>query len=272
MSALDGIRAAAGVEVRKALAQWQYRIVLLVSAVAPFAFVGAIGAQGTVPSDTLFGRFVFESGLAVPLVVLGFAGLWGLPVLASAAGGDMFSSEDRHRTWPTVLTRSRSRGEVFAAKVIVACVVTVLAVVLLGASAIAAGTVLVGAQPLVDLSGTALTPADALRRIVLCWLSVVPPCLAITAAALCTSVTTRSSIAGVGGPVVGALVLQLAGFLDLPAAVRVAVPTTSLEAWHGLMTTPAFAAPLAYGALVNLGCAAVLIGVARRVFLTRDIA
>ena len=269
---LERIRAAAGVECRKALAQWQYRIVLCLCAVAPFVFAAAVRAQGTLPSDTLFGRLVFESGLAIPLVVLGFAALWGLPVVAAAAGGDMFASEDRYRTWPTVLTRAPARGEVFAAKVVVACGVTTMAVVLLGASSIAAGALLVGAQPLVDLSGVVLGPADALPRIVLCWLSVVAPCLAITAAALWTSVATRSSVAGVGAPVVGALVLQLAGLLDLPAALRVAVPTTALEAWHGLMVDPVFVAPLFYGTLVNLGCACVLIALARRVFLARDIA
>src|SRR5204862_104409 len=89
----------------------------------------------------------------------------------------------------------------------------------------------------------------------LAWLSVLPPCLAITAAALFASVATRSSIAAVGVPVVVALLLQLVGLVDLPAPLRVAVPTTALEAWHGLLTDPAFVAPLAYGAAVNLGCA-----------------
>ena len=270
-ASLRGTRIAAAVECRKALVQWQYRIVLIVCAAAPFAFVGTLAAQGTVPSDTLFGRLVYESGLATPLVVLGFAALWGLPVVAAAAGGDMFASEDRHRTWPMVLTRSRSRAEVFDAKVIVAAGFMVCAVLLLGASATAAGVLVVGAQPLVNLSGTLLAPADALARIALAWLSVLPPCLAITAAALFASVATRSSIAAVGIPVVVALLLQLVGLVDLPAPLRVAVPTTALEAWHGLLTDPAFVAPLAYGAAVNLGCAGVLIGLGRRIFLARDI-
>jgi ABC-2 type transport system permease protein len=268
---LGGTGVAVLVECRKALAQWQYRIVLIVCAAAPFAFVGVLGTQGTVPSDTLFGRLVYESGLAIPLVVLGFAGLWGLPVVAAAAGGDMFASEDRHRTWPTLLTRSRSRAEVFDAKVIVAGSFAACAVVVLGASATIAGAVFVGLQPLVDLSGEMLAPGDALARIGLAWLSVLPPCLAITAAAVFASVATRSSVAAVGGPVVVALLLQLVGFVDLPAPLRVAVPTTALEAWHGLLTAPVFTAPLAYGAAVNLGCACVLLVLARRIFLARDI-
>ena len=72
--------------------------------------------QSSVPTDTLFGRTVGESGFAVPLVVLGFAALWVFPVLASIVSGDLFSSEDRYGTWTTVLTRSRSRGELFAGR------------------------------------------------------------------------------------------------------------------------------------------------------------
>jgi len=270
--ALRGAFAAASVEARKALAQWHYRLVLVACAAAPIAFTALVGAQGTVPSDTLFGRYADESGLAVPLVVLGFAGLWGLPVVAAEAGGDMFASEDRHRTWSTILARSRSRGEVFAGKTIVACAFASIAVALLGCAAAVAGALIVGTQPLVDLSGALIAASEALPRIALAWASVVPPCLAVTAAALCTSVATRSSVAGVGVPLVAALLLQLIGFIDLPAAVRVAVPTTAFDAWHGLIATPAFHAPIVYGSVVNLSCAAALIAIAWRCFLARDIA
>ena len=75
--------------------------------------------QSLTPEDTLFGRAVNESGFATPLVVLGFATLWLLPVLASVAGGDVFASEDRDGTWATLFTRSRSRAEVFAGKLLV---------------------------------------------------------------------------------------------------------------------------------------------------------
>ncbi len=48
------------------------------------------------------------------LVILGFASLWGFPVISSVVGGDLFASEDRYGTWKTVLARARSRAEFFA--------------------------------------------------------------------------------------------------------------------------------------------------------------
>src|SRR4051812_7840338 len=89
-----GVLTCTRVEARKLLAQRQCPIVLALCAAAPFAFVAALRAQDGLPSDTLFGRLVHESGFAIPLVVLGFAGLWGLPIVAGLAGGDIFASED----------------------------------------------------------------------------------------------------------------------------------------------------------------------------------
>lgn len=265
-----GVAQCARVEARKLLVQPQCAIVLTLCAIAPFAFVAALRAQAGVPSDTLFGRAVHESGFAIPLVVLGFAGLWGLPIVAGLAGGDMFASEDRHRTWAAVLTRSRSRAEVFDGKVLVACGFAASALIVLAAAAMAAGAVLVGTQPLVDLSGALVPPPDALARVVLAWASVLPPSLALTGAAILMSVSTRSSVAGVGVPVVAAFVLQIAAFADGPELIRRLLPTTAFEAWHGLLAHPAFYGPLLHGTAVNVVCGGASILIAREIFLRRD--
>jgi ABC-2 family transporter len=99
---------------------------------------GDARAESSMPTDTLFGRTVTDSGFAIPLVVLGFGALWPFAVLASIVGGDVFSAEDRHGTWKTVLTRSRSRGELFAGKVIAAFAFSVMALAVFGASSIRA--------------------------------------------------------------------------------------------------------------------------------------
>src|SRR5262245_42589667 len=112
-----GVLAVALVECGKLTAQIKARVVLAVCAIAPFAFAAALRVQSALPEDTLFGRSVKESGFALSLVVLGFAALWVFPVLTSVVGGDIFASEDRYGTWKTVLTRSRSRSEVFLGKV-----------------------------------------------------------------------------------------------------------------------------------------------------------
>src|SRR5262245_409784 len=129
VNSVRGAIAVANVECVKLLAHRKTQLVLAACAVSPFAFAIAIRVQNSLPEDTLFGRSVQESGFAVPLVVLGFAALWALPVLASLVGGDVFSSEDRYGTWTTVLTRSRSRSELFAGKALTAFSFTLFGVV-----------------------------------------------------------------------------------------------------------------------------------------------
>jgi ABC-2 type transport system permease protein len=94
------------VECFKIVRQLKARAVLAVCIAGPFAFAAVIRLQSSLPEDTLFGRSVKYSGFALPLVVLGFGGLWALPVLSSIVGGDLFSAEDRYGMWTGLLGQS----------------------------------------------------------------------------------------------------------------------------------------------------------------------
>jgi ABC-2 type transport system permease protein len=268
---MAGISAVASVESSKLAAQHKARIVLAVCLLGPFAFAAAVRMQSALPSDTLFGRSVKESGFAVALVVLGFAALWAFPVLASVVGGDVFSAEDRHGTWKTVLTRSRSRAEVFTGKVLVALAFSSLAVLVLAASSVAAGVLIVGSQPLIDLSGSMLAPSRAAMRVALAWASVLPAALAVTAFAIVVSIATRSSAAGIGLPVVIALIMQLAAFVDGPEIPRRLLITSSFIAWHGLLAEPGYYGPLVHGSLVSVIYFVVCLTIAYRLLQRRDV-
>ena len=267
---LRGARASFRVECAKLAAQAQVWAVLGVAVLAPFLFAAAMTAQSDLPEDTLFGRWVKASGYAVPLVVLGFAASWAFPVLTSVVAGDIFASEDRHGTWPALLTRSGTRTDVFLGKLAAAHAFTLLAITVLAASSIVAGLVLVGDQPLLGLSGTRLSSSHALPRVVLAWVSVLPPAFGFTSLALLVSVATRSSAAGVGLPVLLGFVMELASFLNGPDVVRRMMLTTPFLAWHGLFAEPGFYRPLLHGTGVSAvyGVASVL--AAYRLFRRRE--
>jgi ABC-2 type transport system permease protein len=261
----------AGVECSKLAAQLKARVVLAACVVGPLAFAVATRVQSNLPEDTLFGRSVRESGFAVPLVVLGFAALWVFPVLTSVVGGDLFSAEDRYGTWTTVLTRSCSRGEVFAGKVLTALGFTSLAVVVLAVSSVAAGVLVVGPRPLINLSGTLLPSAQALFCVVLAWACVLPPAFGFTALAVLLSVATRSSAAGIGLPVVAGLTMQLYAFVDDSQTIQRLLITSAFAAWHGLLAEPHFYGPLVHGMTVSVAYLVVCLTVAYRLLRQRDI-
>ncbi|MGI8699871.1 MAG: hypothetical protein ACR2JU_01430 [Nocardioidaceae bacterium] len=96
-------------EISKLRGQIHLQLVCWLLLLAPLGLVAALSVQTGTPSDTLFGRWVHASGLATPLVVMGFAGQWVYPALAGLVAGDIFASEDRHGTWKLLLTRSAGR-------------------------------------------------------------------------------------------------------------------------------------------------------------------
>jgi ABC-2 type transport system permease protein len=267
-----GVALVLSVECAKVAAQIKARIGLVLCAAGPVAFAATMRLQSTRPEDTLFGRSVKESGYAVALVVLGFGTLWVVPVLASLVAGDIFSSEDRYRTWTTLLTRSRTRSEIFVGKALTAFGYCIVALAVLAASSIVSGVLMVGSQPLVTLSGAALPAATALDRTAAAWASALLPACALSAMAMLLSIATRSSAAGLGVPVVVALTMQLFALVDGPETARVLLVTSAFGGWHGLVSEPRYYGPLLRGSLVSAAYVVACLASAYRTTLRRDCA
>jgi ABC-2 type transport system permease protein len=258
-------------ELRKLRAQRRVRALLLVCVLGPPLLAVVLGAQSGLPRDTLFGRHVHDSGFALPLLLLGFAGTWAFPLLTSLVAGDIFSAEDGHRTWQALLTRSRSRAEVFTGKVVAASLVALGLLAVTAVSSLLAGLALAGDRPLTGLSGTPLSPGRATLLVLASWASAAPALLGFTALACLLSVLSRSSVVGVGGPVLLGLLMQLLALLGGLGQATGVLLTAPFTAWHGLVRDGAYYGPLWQGALVALGWAAACLVPARRVLLRRDV-
>lgn len=264
--------AAVRVESAKLSEQLTVRLLLAVCVVAPVGFALVMRLQSALPADTLFGRWAKDSGAAASLTVLGFAGTLGLPFAAGVLAGDVFSSEDRHGTWKTILTRSCTRADVFAGKVAAAALAATAAVAALGASSVAGALLVVGSDDLVGLSGQTI-PADRAAGLALAsWAYVLLPTLAFVALALLLSVASRSGIVGVLGPAVVGLVLQLLALVASGEIVRALLPSTPFDAWHALFTEPAHAGPLVQGAITSLLYALVFLAAAWHLLRRRTFA
>ncbi|GAA2385420.1 ABC transporter permease [Dactylosporangium salmoneum] len=257
-------------ELVKLVSQWRIRLLVLACWIAPALFVAAVSQQSTLPVDTLFGRWMHATGWAGPLVVLGFAGTWALPLLISVVAGDVFASEDRLGTWRHLLVAVRSPRRIFAAKALASLTVILLLVAGLACSSAAGGLAVVGNQPLVGLDGHLLTPADAAGKVLLAWVCVLAPTLALAAIGLLGSVALGRSPMGLLLPALVALVMQLAQMLPLPVTVRLALPGYAFIAWNGLFTSQAQLGPLLIGIVVSLAWAVTATALAYLLFLRRD--
>jgi len=259
-------------ERRKLMAQVPVRVLALACVLGPFAFAAVLKLQNGVPADTLFGVWVHSSGFAIALVVLGFGGSWGFPVIAGVLAGDLFSSEDRHGTWKSVLTRSALREDVFAGKALAAGAFATALLALAAVSSLLAGLLLTGAHPLVGLSGTQLSVGRALGLTLVSWLVSLLPMLAFTSMAMLFSVATRNGIIGVLGPVLVALAMQLLALIGSGSWVHLLLVASAFDDWHGLLSGHPFFGPLIVGSIVSVAWAAACLGGAWLLLRRRDFA
>ncbi|RSD16419.1 ABC transporter permease [Amycolatopsis eburnea] len=257
-------------ELVKLFAAWRIRLLILACWLAPAVFVAAVSRQSSLPVDTLFGRWMNASGWAGPLVMLGFAGSYALPLLTSVVAGDVFAAEDRLGTWRHLLVAVRSARRIFAAKALASLTVIVVLVAGMAVSSTVGGLVAVGSRPLVGFDGHLLAPGDAAGQVVLAWVCVLAPTLALAGVGLLGSVLGGRSPLGLLLPAVVALAMALAQLLPLPVAVRLALPSYAFVSWNGLFTEPRQLGPLLIGVGVGLAWAVLATALAYVLFLRRD--
>jgi ABC-2 type transport system permease protein len=257
-------------ELVKQLAQWRVRLLILACWIGPALAVIVVSGQGTLPSDTLFGREMHATGWAGALVVLSFAGSWFFPLLTSVVAGDVFSAEDRLGTWRHLLVAVRSPRRIFLAKTLASATVLLMCVPGLAVSGIVGGLV-VGSRPLTGLDGHMLSPADAAGKLLLAWLCALGPILAFAAIGLLASVIFGRSPIGLLLPAFGGLGMQLASqVLPMPVAVRLTLPSFAFLSWNGLFTSPPMIGPMLAGIAVSLAWAVTATALAYVLFMRRD--
>ncbi|MGQ4386541.1 ABC transporter permease [Streptomyces sp. SAS_270] len=257
-------------ELVKLVSQWRIRLLVLICWIAPAVFVIAVGQQSTLPTDTLFGRWMHATGWAGPLVTLGFGGSWALPLATSVVAGDVFAAEDRLGTWRHLLVAVRSPRRIFAAKALASLGVILVLVAGLVVSSTVGGLIAVGNHPLVGLDGHTLAPSDAAAKVLLAWVCALAPTLALSAIGLLGSVALGRSPMGLLLPALVALAMQLGQMLPLPVVVRLALPGYAFISWNGLFTSPTQLGPLLTGIVVSLVWAVAATALAYLLFVRRD--
>ena len=244
--------------------------VLAVCLLAPFIVAGGLSVQSAVPADTLFGQWVHQSGYAVSMVVLGFCGQWALPAIVALVAGDVFSSEDHLGTWKMVLTRSRSRSEVFLGKSFAVLLWSVVALVVLASASLGAAVVL-GLHPVTGLGGQQVPAGLATRLVAASWALQLPPMFGVASLAVLLSIASRNSVVGIGVPVLLGLLFQVLSLINLPGFVRLALISTPFQSWHGLWVPHPFLGPAWHGLITSFVWFAVCAALSWAIFIRRGI-
>src|SRR5258708_30462156 len=109
--------------------------------IVPVIFVVVLQIQSGGPNDVPLGRYIRDSGIVTPLVVLLFMSIWGFPLITALVAGDIVASETHSGTLKTILTRSRERGQVFAGKALAAFTYTLAIVLAMGVIRVSSGSI-----------------------------------------------------------------------------------------------------------------------------------
>jgi ABC-2 type transport system permease protein len=258
-------------ELRKLLAQKRTYLGLGTAVVVPLVFAVALLVQNGQPNDVAFGRYVRQSGLAIPPVLLIFGSIWLFPLIASLVAGDIVAAEDHNGTLKTILTRSTDRSRIFVAKALAAATYAFVALVAMGVVALVAGIAVSGLHPLVTLSGTTVSSAKGIQLIGASLLVYMMPLLGIVAIALMLSVLTHNSAAAVVGALMISLILQLVTILPGLGSLQPYLLTTQFNAWQGFLRTPVDYAPVVRAAWVCALYAVPALAIAFTSFMRRDV-
>jgi ABC-2 type transport system permease protein len=258
-------------ELLKLRAQKRTFLGLGAAVVVPLIFMAALEAQGAGPDEVPFGRYVTQTGLAVPPVLLLFSSIWLFPLIVSLVAGDIVANEDGNGTLKTILTRSADRHQIFVAKVAAAFAYAVAALVLFAGTGLLLGCLRYGFDPLTSLSGTTIETGRGVLLLGAALLAYLMPVLAVASIALFLSTVTRNSAAAVVGALMFSLILQIIGLISGLDALRPYLLSTQFDAWQGLLREPIDWSPIVRSAWVCALYAVPSLVAALLVFMRRDV-
>jgi ABC-2 type transport system permease protein len=259
-------------ELRKLRAQKRTFLGFGMAVIVPIIFVVALELQKGGPNDVPFGRYVRETGLAIPPVLLIFGSIWLFPLIVALVAGDIVANEDGNGTLKTILTRSVNRHQVYAAKALAAITYALAALLLFAGVGLLLGGLRYGLHPLTSLSGTRIPTGRAFELMAAALASYMLPVIAVAAIALLLSTVTRNSAAAIVGALMISLLMQLVGIISGLAAIKPYLLSTQFDAWQGLLREPTDWAPVVRAAWVCALYALPAFLAGLTVFVRRDVA
>jgi ABC-2 type transport system permease protein len=258
-------------ELRKLRAQKRTYIGLGAAVLVPLVFIFALLTSNGGPEEIPFGRYVRDSGLAIPLVAMFFGSIWFFPLVTALVSGDIVAAEDGNGTLKTILTRSAERWQIFAAKVLAALSYTFAALLLYMLVGLVIGGLVYGFNPLVSLSGTHISVGRGLALTAAGGLAYFVPMVAVASIALMLSTLSRNSAAAVVGTLMISLIMQLLGAINALSFLHPYLLSEQFNAWQGFLREPIDWAPIGHAAWVAAAYAIPALTVSFIAFLRRDV-
>jgi ABC-2 type transport system permease protein len=194
-----------------------------------------------------------------------------LVVVVALFAGDTVAAEASWSSLRYLLAAPIPRSRLLRQKLIVALGFGLFSIVLLTVVAMIAGLIAFGWAPARSPLGTTLPTATALVRllIVVGYLAIVM--LFVAALAFLIGVYTDAPLGAVGGAVVLVIVSNILDAVSALGSLREALPTHYQYSWTDALGPSVSWSSMTTGALYSFGYSVVLLGLAWRHFLRKDV-
>lgn len=244
-----------------------FMALLPVILVIAFAFGTNSGARGAVNLVDL----ATSGAINFALVSLFFSASFLLIVVISLFFGDTVASEASWSSLRYLLAMPVPRVRLIRQKVLVAGLLSLLALLILPISALIVGGVAYGWNPLSTPVGEQFTFADGLLRIGLIVSYVAIQLTWVAGLALMLSVLTDAPLGAVGGAVLISILSQILNQIDALGDLRNYLPTKYAFAWTGALVDPVRWDDMVRGGFLSLAYAVVFAAIAVLRFRRKDV-
>lgn len=261
-------------ELRKLASQKRTYLGLGIAILFPLIFVLAQSLRTHHPheGENIFARYVTQSGLATPVLILLWTSVFLLPLIASLVAGDVVANEDGNGTLKTILTRSVDRGQVIAAKALTAVIYAAAGAFTTAIVATVAGVSAWGFHRVITFSGSTVSAPKGLLLVLAAYAFYLIPLGTVACIGLLLSTVTKNSAAAVVGTLAFTLLLALVVLIPGLEFLKPYLLTTQYQAWQGLLATPTNWGPILHSLWVCALYAVPALVAAYLVFLRRDVA
>jgi ABC-2 type transport system permease protein len=223
---------------------------------------------------------VLANGELYPAAALALVLPIFLPVAVAVFAGDSIAGEASTGTLRYLLIRPVGRGRLLLAKLIAVCVFVIFAILLVVVTALITGVLLFGTghaaavgQPggLTSLSGSALSPAQLVLRLVAAIGYIVLSMLGVGAVALLFSTLSDSALGAALGTLAVLIASEVLDTLDAASSIKPYLLTDYWLSWVDFFRDPVFWNNIERGAGLQVIYVVVLLGAAWANFTTKDI-
>ncbi len=261
------------VELVKQLYRLRTYIALGVMAFIPVLITLAVefGDRPNDAQEQSFFAVATASGLNVPLAALTATSSFLLVVVVAIFAGAAVSEEANWGSLRYLLVRPVSRSRLLFSKLVVTCVLALLATVVITVTGLIAGIIFFGWHPILTPSYQAFPQSEAMWKIAVATLYVAWCMTGVIALAFMISTMTDTTLGAVGGAVGVVVVSHIINAIRTVGDLRHLLITHYWDAWEGMFGRRQDTEDLIQGFLLQLPYIIVFLGLSWWWFHRRDI-